>query len=76
MSANRMDIDISLVARLVAEQFPKWANLSIKAVEPGGWDNKTFRLGETMSLRSPGKKHPSGSMETYILQICWYARVA
>ena len=44
---------IDLVRRLVAEQFPQWAGLPITPVEPGGWDNRTFRLGAELSVRLP-----------------------
>ena len=46
-------IDASLVRRLVATQFPEWAELSIQPVAPGGFDNRTFRLGEQMLVRLP-----------------------
>ncbi len=46
-------IDDALVRRLVAAQFPRWASLPVTAVEPGGWDNRSFRLGETMIVRLP-----------------------
>ena len=42
----RCKIDVPLVARLVAAQFPEWADLPIAPVENGGWDNRTFRLGD------------------------------
>lgn len=48
-----MEITRSLVARLVAAQFPQWSDLPVVAVEPGGWDNRTFRLGERMLVRLP-----------------------
>src|SRR3954467_3342218 len=46
-------IDAELVRRLIAAQFSQWAHLSIEPVEPGGWDNRTFRLGDRMSVRLP-----------------------
>jgi len=46
-------VDLSLAARLIAEQFPQWSQLPLRAVEPGGWDNRTFRLGDELSLRLP-----------------------
>jgi aminoglycoside phosphotransferase (APT) family kinase protein len=52
--ARSADIDASLVARLVASQFPQWAGLPITPAEPNGWDNRTFRLGADMSVRLPG----------------------
>lgn len=46
-------IDQFLVRRLINSQFPQWADLEISPVEPGGWDNRTFRLGERMMVRLP-----------------------
>lgn len=46
-------IDASLVRRLIAAQFPEWKHLAITPVEPGGWDNRTFRLGDDKSVRLP-----------------------
>ena len=42
-----------LAQELISNQFPHWANLSIAPVEKGGWDNKTFRLGEEFLIRLP-----------------------
>ncbi|MCO1656985.1 aminoglycoside phosphotransferase family protein [Pseudonocardia humida] len=50
---DREEIDAALAARLVAAQFPRWADLPVRPVEVGGWDNRTFRLGSTMSVRLP-----------------------
>lgn len=50
---NSVVIDLGLVKRLIAAQFPQWANLPIKPVSSSGWDNRTFRLGVTMSVRLP-----------------------
>lgn len=47
------EISVALVGQLVAAQFPQWAHLPIKPVECGGWDNRTFRLGEGMTVRLP-----------------------
>jgi aminoglycoside phosphotransferase (APT) family kinase protein len=45
--------DVGLVRRLVAAQFPGWADLAVRPVIPGGWDNQTFRLGDDMLVRLP-----------------------
>lgn len=50
---NKLDITASLVTDLIAEQFPRWSNLSIKPVEVDGHDNRTFHLGEEMLVRLP-----------------------
>ena len=44
-----LPIDVPLVQRLVADQFPKWAHLPITPVNTSGHDNRTFRLGPDMS---------------------------
>jgi len=51
--SNTMEINVPLVARLIAEQFPDWADLPIKPVEFDGWDNRTFHLGNEMLVRLP-----------------------
>jgi aminoglycoside phosphotransferase (APT) family kinase protein len=42
-----------LVSRLVAAQFPEWADLPVAPVELDGHDNTTFRLGTEFSVRLP-----------------------
>jgi aminoglycoside phosphotransferase (APT) family kinase protein len=46
-------IDADLVSRLIAAQFPQWADLDVRPVELSGWDNRTFRLGDELSVRLP-----------------------
>ena len=53
MQPDEVQIDASLVHRLIATQFPQWAHLPIRPVEHGGWDNRTFHLGEEMTVRLP-----------------------
>jgi aminoglycoside phosphotransferase (APT) family kinase protein len=56
MSTSKMhadNINVSLVRRLIATQFPQWADLPVEPVEAGGWDNKTFHLGAHMTVRLP-----------------------
>jgi aminoglycoside phosphotransferase (APT) family kinase protein len=53
---NFTDIPIELVEKLIATQFPEYANLKVKPVEPQGWDNRTFRLGNEMSIRLPSSE--------------------
>jgi aminoglycoside phosphotransferase (APT) family kinase protein len=48
-----MIINIDLVTRLINEQFPEWSHLSITPVKTGGNDNRTFHLGDHMSVRLP-----------------------
>jgi aminoglycoside phosphotransferase (APT) family kinase protein len=53
MSITHPDITAALVRRLIAAQFPQWAELPITPAAPQGWDNRTFRLGDDMSVRLP-----------------------
>ena len=49
-----LNLDVALVRRLLGSQFPQWAGLPLSPVLPGGWDNRTFRLGDDMLVRLPG----------------------
>ncbi|MFG1641516.1 aminoglycoside phosphotransferase family protein [Amycolatopsis sp. NPDC049252] len=50
---QRVTVDVDQVRRLVADQFPQWASLPVRPVSHGGWDNRTFHLGDRMSARLP-----------------------
>ncbi len=56
-------INASLVHRLIATQFPQWADLPIRPVAVGGWDNRTFHLGEDMSVRLPSAECYTSKVE-------------
>ena len=55
-------IDAGLARRLVDSQFPEWAGLPVRTVELNGHDNRTFRLGDELSVRLP-------SGDWYALQV-------
>lgn len=59
MHADELEIDEALVRRLLAEQFPQWANLALSRVEPAGTVNAIFRLGGELSLRLARRKGPT-----------------
>ncbi|MBL7256609.1 aminoglycoside phosphotransferase family protein [Paractinoplanes lichenicola] len=50
---QRLGVPVELARRLVDTQFPQWSGLPIRPVANGGWDNLTFHLGPSMSLRLP-----------------------
>jgi len=60
---QNVTIDVALVRRLVSTQFPQWADLLITPVEFGGWDNRTFHLGEDMTVRLPSHAAYSPQVE-------------
>ena len=50
---GRAGIDADLVRRLIAQQFPQWADLPVTPVKIDGWDNRTYRLGSGLTARLP-----------------------
>ena len=56
MHADEVDTDSSLVRRLLAAQFPQWADLPIEPVEPRGTDDALYRLGNDMVVRLPRRE--------------------
>src|SRR5690348_7248513 len=73
MHADELEIDEPLVRRLVAAQFPQWAGLPLRRIEPSGTVNAIFRLGEKLSARLPRLEGPQepGSKE-----LDWLAQLA
>lgn len=47
------DIGPPLVSRLVAKQFPQWADLPVRQVRTVGTDNLIYRLGDELVVRLP-----------------------
>ncbi|GAA2597409.1 aminoglycoside phosphotransferase family protein [Winogradskya consettensis] len=50
---QRIEVGAAQVRRLIATQFPQWSQLPVRPVPAAGWDNRTFRLGESMLVRLP-----------------------
>jgi aminoglycoside phosphotransferase (APT) family kinase protein len=63
MHADEVDTDPSLVQRLVAGQFPEWAELLIEPVFPLGTDNANYRLGEDKLVRLPRRPGKFAGLE-------------
>ena len=59
MHLDELEIDDVLVRRLLAEQFPQWADLSLRRIEPAGTVNAIFRLGDGLSLRLARRRGPA-----------------
>jgi aminoglycoside phosphotransferase (APT) family kinase protein len=53
MHADEVPTDVGLVRRLLAAQFPQWADLPITPVPSAGTDNAIYRLGEDKAVRLP-----------------------
>lgn len=63
MHADEVGIDISLVGRLLAAQFPQWADLPIEPVYSAGTDNAIYRLGSEMAVRLPRIESATGQVD-------------
>jgi len=53
MHAGEVDTDVPLVRRLLAGQFPQWADLPIEQVVSYGTDHDIYRLGDRLAARLP-----------------------
>jgi aminoglycoside phosphotransferase (APT) family kinase protein len=51
---HELDVDAAVVRELLAEQHPDLADLPLTRVAQG-WDNVTFRLGDALAVRLPGR---------------------
>ena len=71
--AEEVETDVPLVRRLVAEQFPHWADLPIAPVESAGTDNAIYRLGDEMAVRLPRIHWATGQVEKEQRWLPWLA---
>jgi aminoglycoside phosphotransferase (APT) family kinase protein len=53
MHDGEVETDVGLVRRLLADQFPQWADLPIRLVDSYGTDHDIYRLGDRLSARLP-----------------------
>ncbi len=73
MHADELKIEERLVRRLLVDQFPRWAELPLRKVEPVGTVNAVFRLGDEYSIRlarREGPTTPGGS------EFLWLPKIA
>ena len=63
MHDDEIDVDAALVARLIEEQFPEWAGLTVEPLLPWGTDNALFRLGADRIVRLPRIDWAVGQVE-------------
>jgi aminoglycoside phosphotransferase (APT) family kinase protein len=73
MHADEVDTDPSLVQRLVAGQFPEWADLPIEPIFPLGTDNANYRLGDDKLVRLPRQREKVAAVER---ELEWLPRLA
>lgn len=53
MHSDQVDTSPALLQRLLAAQFPDWADLPISLVDSYGTDHDIYRIGEQLSARMP-----------------------
>jgi hypothetical protein len=73
MHADEVDTDPSLVSRLLADQFPQWADLRLERFESSGTDNAIYRLGEDMAVRLPRIPGGTGTIDK---ELRWLPKLA
>jgi aminoglycoside phosphotransferase (APT) family kinase protein len=66
-------IDVDLVRRLVAGQFPAWAGLVVERFPSGGTVNAMYRLGDDMVVRLP---LTPGGADAVSVERTWLPRLA
>lgn len=50
---SEFQADTRMARELVDARFPEWAGLPLRPIEPGGWDHRSFRLGDEFVVRIP-----------------------
>ncbi|WP_424216160.1 aminoglycoside phosphotransferase family protein (plasmid) [Streptomyces sp. BI20] len=67
------EIDTALVRRLVDAQFPRWAGLPLRRLDPAGSDHVIHRLGDRLSVRLPRQ---AGAIGQAAKESRWLPRLA
>jgi aminoglycoside phosphotransferase (APT) family kinase protein len=73
MHADELATDVGLVRRLLAAQFPQWADLPIERVQSSGTVNALYRLGSDMVVRLP---RTEGGVGGVAKDWCWLPKLA
>jgi Predicted aminoglycoside phosphotransferase len=73
MHADEVEIDAARVSRLLAAQFPQWADLPVRPVRSAGTDHALFRIGNDLAARLPRIPWAVGQAEK---EARWLPRLA
>lgn len=73
MHPDEAVIDLTLAAKLVAAQFPRWAPLPLTEVRSTGTDNAIYRLGSDLAVRLPRRGVIAAEADRLW---CWLPRLA
>lgn len=63
LEVDGLEITVDLVTGLIAAQFPQWRHLPVHPVDVGGWDNRTFRLGDELTVRLPSAQRYTAAVD-------------
>ena len=53
MHDDQVDVDVDVVRRLIADQFPEWSGSPVRAVASAATMNAIFRIGDDLAARFP-----------------------
>jgi aminoglycoside phosphotransferase (APT) family kinase protein len=73
MHHDEVMVDETVVRRLLAKQFPEWADLPLEPVEPRGTDNWLYRLSGELVVRLPCRER---TVATLVRERTWLPRLA
>lgn len=73
MHADEVETDVVLVRRLLAGQFPHWADLPIDPVTSYGTDHDIYRLGDDLAARLP---RIAGATDQAAKELRWLPKLA
>ncbi len=73
MHPDEIGVDTALVRRLLAEQFPRYADLPVSMVRSTGTVNAICRLGQSLCVRLPRVAAWAGSLDR---ECTWLPRIA
>jgi aminoglycoside phosphotransferase (APT) family kinase protein len=74
MHVDEIPTDVALVRRLLAAQFPRWADLPIERVSSSGTVNALYRLGDDMVVRL--RRTPRWGAGAIDRDVRWLPRLA
>ncbi|WP_104989864.1 aminoglycoside phosphotransferase family protein [Deinococcus sp. NW-56] len=73
LHADEIETNTGLVRRLLAAQFPGWADLPVRVFASAGSDNAIYRLGDDLAVRLPRMPEAAGQVEK---ELAWLPRLA
>ncbi|MCP2014108.1 aminoglycoside phosphotransferase (APT) family kinase protein [Deinococcus sp. HSC-46F16] len=73
LHADEIETNTGLVRRLLATQFPEWADLPVRVFSSAGSDNAIYRLGDALAVRLPRRPSAAGQVEQ---ELAWLPRLA